>query len=125
MGKNTNRAGRLFPRNRMEHWHKIVIWLVIYDCIAVNISYFAALWLRFDCRISMIPAYYLQAFRENENLLGSRWAEEQRLEDDKGGASDVKNAPRMTMRSFSREEMEQMAELARKYIDKVILRGVE
>ena len=62
MGKNTNRAGRLFPRNRMEHWHKIVIWLVIYDCIAVNISYFAALWLRFDCRISMIPAYYLQAF---------------------------------------------------------------
>jgi len=75
--------------------------------------------------IAGCKAYYLQAFRENENLLGSRWAEEQRLEDDKGGASDVKNAPRMTMRSFSREEMEQMAELARKYIDKVILRGVE
>jgi FlaA1/EpsC-like NDP-sugar epimerase len=36
--------------------------LVLYDIAAVNGSYFAALWLRFDLRFSMIPEYYLQPF---------------------------------------------------------------
>ena len=36
------------------------ILLVIYDLIAVNASYFLALWLRFDCRYSMIPDIYLE-----------------------------------------------------------------
>ncbi len=62
MDQNTNQSGRIFPRNRMEHWHKITIWLLIYDIFAVNLSYGVALWLRFDCRFSMIPEEYLWAF---------------------------------------------------------------
>lgn len=46
-------------------------------------------------------AYYLQAFRESENMIQSGFD------------------------AFSPEEMERMANLARKYIDKVELRGVE
>ena len=62
MKYNNNQNRRIFPRNRMEHWHKITIWLVLYDVFAVNISYALALWLRFDCKISTIPTYYLEAF---------------------------------------------------------------
>ncbi|MGX8716098.1 MAG: polysaccharide biosynthesis protein, partial [Lachnospiraceae bacterium] len=36
--------------------------LVLYDIAVVNGSYFAALWLRFDLRFSMIPEYYLEPF---------------------------------------------------------------
>lgn len=36
--------------------------MVIYDILAVGLSYFFALWLRFDCRISLIPANYLEAY---------------------------------------------------------------
>ena len=59
---SNNKTGRIFPRNRMEHWHKITVWLLLYDVFAVNISFALALWLRFDCRFSMIPEYYLEAF---------------------------------------------------------------
>lgn len=44
---------------------------------------------------------YLQAFRESENLIGEGFG------------------------TFSREEMEEMAETARKYVDRVELRGIE
>lgn len=56
-------------------------------------------------------AYYLQGFQENENLLYN--------------ISVEKNKQIEDYRAYSKEEMEQMAELARKYIDKVVLRGVE
>ena len=36
--------------------------LLAYDVLTVNVSYFGALWLRFDCRFSMIPKAYLSAF---------------------------------------------------------------
>ena len=36
--------------------------LVIYDIITANVSYFGALWLRFDLRFSMIPQAYLDPF---------------------------------------------------------------
>ncbi len=62
MDQNTSQSGRIFPRNRMEHWHKITVWLLLYDIFAVNLSHGLALWLRFDCRISMIPDHYLWAF---------------------------------------------------------------
>lgn len=45
--------------------------------------------------------YYLQAFRENENIIGEGFE------------------------AFSKEEMEAMAETARKYIYRVELRGIE
>lgn len=47
------------------------------------------------------PAYYLQAFRDSEAV------------------------PERGMSAFSKEDMEKMAALAGKYIDKVVLRGVE
>ena len=36
--------------------------LVVYDVIAVNLSYFLALWLRFDCAFSQIGEGYLSAW---------------------------------------------------------------
>ena len=49
-----------FEKNkRIEHWQVITLLLMIYDFTAVAISYFAALWLRFDCRFSGIDAQYL------------------------------------------------------------------
>ena len=47
---------------KFEHWKMISLYLVVYDIIAVNLSYFAALFLRFDMRISSIPPEYLHAF---------------------------------------------------------------
>lgn len=49
-------------RRRIEHWQIIAFYLVIYDIAAVNLSYFGALWLRFDLRFSSIPEVYLSAF---------------------------------------------------------------
>lgn len=47
---------------KFEHWKIISLYLVVYDIIAVNFSYFAALFLRFDMHISSIPPEYLHAF---------------------------------------------------------------
>lgn len=46
---------------RLEHWHKIAICLAIYDAIAVNISYFLALLIRFDFKYSTIDPLYINA----------------------------------------------------------------
>ena len=46
----------------IEHWKVIAVYLVIYDVLAVNLSYFAALWLRFDLKYSLIGPTYLEAF---------------------------------------------------------------
>lgn len=40
----------------------IALYLMIYDAIVVNCSYFFVLWLRFDGRFSMIPKEYLGAW---------------------------------------------------------------
>ena len=46
-------------KNRFEYWHQIAVFLILYDLIVVTGSYFAALWLRFDCRFSDIPIHFL------------------------------------------------------------------
>lgn len=46
----------------LEHWEVVSLILVIYDFLAVAVSYFTALWLRFDCRFSMIDTRYLQTY---------------------------------------------------------------
>ncbi len=48
---------------RVKHWQAIACLLVFYDVIAVNLSYFMGLFLRFDAVYSQIPSRYLQAFR--------------------------------------------------------------
>lgn len=47
---------------RIPHGQMITLLLILYDALAVNLSYFLALWLRFECRFSMIPPEYLSAF---------------------------------------------------------------
>ena len=47
---------------RLEHWMVIAFYLVVYDVIAFNFSYFFGLLLRFDLRFSNIPQNYLSAF---------------------------------------------------------------
>lgn len=49
-------------RKRIEHWQVITLLLLVYDFLAVTVSYFAALWIRFDCRFSGIENQYLQAY---------------------------------------------------------------
>ena len=49
-------------KNRLEHWHIVGFWLMIYDICAVNLAYLGALWLRFDCSFSRIPAVYFKTF---------------------------------------------------------------
>ena len=45
-------------KNRFEYWHQVAAFLILYDLIVVTGSYFAALWLRFDCRFSDIPIHF-------------------------------------------------------------------
>ena len=62
MGKTDKKVKpmrRFFGR---EHWIGISLFLAIYDMIVVAMSYFLALWLRFDCRFSVIPEQYLKAW---------------------------------------------------------------
>ena len=43
-------------------WYNVALFLVLYDLIVVNMSYFLALWLRFDCQFSKIELKYLDAW---------------------------------------------------------------
>ncbi len=45
-----------------EHWHIVTLFLIAYDIAVSAGSYFAALWLRFDCRFSAIPVKNLNAW---------------------------------------------------------------
>ena len=47
---------------KIKHWEIISIYLALYDILAINFSYFAGLWLRFDLRYSAIPREYFGAF---------------------------------------------------------------
>lgn len=46
----------------LEHWKLIALYLLIYDIVTINLSYFFGLWLRFDLQYSKIPSEYLMAF---------------------------------------------------------------
>lgn len=46
----------------LEHWKLIGLYLLIYDIVTINLSYFIGLWLRFDLQYSKIPSEYLMAF---------------------------------------------------------------
>ena len=47
---------------RIAHWMVISAMLLLYDAFSVSVSFFIALWLRFDCSFSLIPDYYLSAW---------------------------------------------------------------
>ncbi|MDY3239234.1 MAG: nucleoside-diphosphate sugar epimerase/dehydratase [Anaerovoracaceae bacterium] len=57
-GKRTwNRKGK-----KLEHWMVISAGLMVYDALALALSYFLALWIRFDCHYTQIPEYYLHTY---------------------------------------------------------------
>ena len=62
MKRNHNRFRSARNNKLFEHWQGISLLLGLYDVIAVNLAYFLGLWLRFDCRFSMIPQDYLTAW---------------------------------------------------------------
>ena len=44
------------------HWRTVAVLLSIYDIFAVNLSYFLALWLRYDCKFSLIRPEFMHAW---------------------------------------------------------------
>ena len=54
-----------YKKPKMAHWQLINLGLMLYDVFAVNAAFFLAMWLRFDCSISlMLGDYfvYLEAY---------------------------------------------------------------
>lgn len=49
-------------KKRVERWKVIAFYLILYDVIAANASYFLGLWLQFDLQFTNIPQEYLYAF---------------------------------------------------------------
>lgn len=50
-----------FEKKKIEHWQVIAAYLLLFDIVAINASYFLALFLRFDLHYSLIPTVYLSA----------------------------------------------------------------
>ena len=47
---------------RIEHWQIMALCLMICDMISVQVAYFSALWLRYDCVYTRIPKRYITPF---------------------------------------------------------------
>lgn len=45
---------------KVQHWQLVSVYLIAYDVVAVTLSYFLALIIRFDFQFSRIPAIYFQ-----------------------------------------------------------------
>lgn len=65
----------------------------------------------------IVHEHYLQSYQENDNCLYRMIQTTER--------DNVKHGDADSFGAFSREELEQMAEAVRKYVGKVVLRGVE
>ena len=50
-------------KSLIEHWQIIAVLLALYDYVAMCLSYFLALWIRYDCHFSSIPMIYRNAWR--------------------------------------------------------------
>ena len=53
------------PRKKLEHWHVVMLLLMIYDAIAIASSYFLALWIRFDCQYGKIQKEFLEIYKDS------------------------------------------------------------
>ena len=51
-----------FKMSLFKNWRMVAIFLILYDLAVAVGSYFAALWLRFDCHFTEIPNDYLIAW---------------------------------------------------------------
>lgn len=61
-GKEKNMSTTSNKTRKIEHWQVVTLLLIIYDFAAVILSYSMALWIRFDCKVSMIEPKYFQAY---------------------------------------------------------------
>lgn len=61
---NKNTEKNIQRPHRIEHWQWVAGLLMLYDILAVNLSYFLALFIRFDGAFSKIPLMYLMAYLE-------------------------------------------------------------
>ena len=52
----------IFNKRKFEHWQVVTLLLMVYDFLAVIVSYFLALWVRFDCKISEIAPPYFRTY---------------------------------------------------------------
>ncbi len=57
------RLNKKARKGQIEHWKIISVCLALYDAVAVNAAFYAALWLRYDCKFWDIPAFYIDALR--------------------------------------------------------------
>ena len=67
MGNDRNEQKKEYIKvhRHLEHWQVIALYLIVYDFITIGLSYFAALWIRFDCQYQKIPEEYLNGFKKS------------------------------------------------------------
>ena len=53
---STEEKIRINSEKRIQHSQLITAYLIVYDILAVSFAYFAALWLRFDLKFSVLVA---------------------------------------------------------------------
>ena len=46
-------------KRKIEHWQVVRLLLMVYDFVAVIVSFGIALWLRFDCKVTSVEPQYL------------------------------------------------------------------
>ncbi|WP_443626082.1 polysaccharide biosynthesis protein [Catenibacterium sp.] len=49
-------------KRKTEHWQVVRLLLMVYDFIAVIVSFGIALWLRFDCKVTSVEPQYLTTY---------------------------------------------------------------
>ena len=60
-----NKKTPKYSKPKIAHWQVVNLGLLVYDVLAVNMAFFLALWLRFDCSISVMLeeySYYAEAY---------------------------------------------------------------
>ena len=50
--------------NRLKRWQKIALLLVLWDFLSIELAYFLALFVRFDCKLNAIPPQAIHTFRD-------------------------------------------------------------
>ena len=45
-------------KRKIEHWHVISLYLIVYDAFTVNLAYLLALWFRYDCLQEFLQNYF-------------------------------------------------------------------
>ena len=51
-------------KRKVEHWKVVRLLLMVYDFIAVIVSFGIALWLRFDCKVTSVELQYLTTYKK-------------------------------------------------------------